>query len=196
MNSYSIAKVICVKWDSRHCFSSNESQSQSLMNLLSLSELFCLAEPIESARYTVADDLRQLDCLSSRLRKFPQFSCLSLTTSMTGFDLPAHDSLALIALFCLFPLHSFDMASTDHLAATPLGNGGDHSAQSTISASEPRRKVSILTDPPLHAGGIDNLAFDGPRRKISQVRKRFDKLKGNCSSVLSWKVKFWENLNL
>lgn len=55
------------------------------------------------------------------------------------------------------------MASTDSTGLNETYN------PPTINASEPRRKVSILTDPPV--GGHDNLAFDGPRRKISQVRK-------------------------
>lgn len=60
------------------------------------------------------------------------------------------------------------MASTEN----PTTGTGDHSNHSTISASEPRRKVSILTDPPTHerSAGYDNLAFEGARRKISQVR--------------------------
>lgn len=55
------------------------------------------------------------------------------------------------------------MASTDNSAlnSNELGN------QSTLSTSDPKRKVSILTDPPSF---YDNHAFDGPRRKISQVR--------------------------
>lgn len=55
------------------------------------------------------------------------------------------------------------MASTENSAA----NTGDHGNHSTLSTSEPKRKVSILTDPP---SAYDNYAFDGPRRKISQVR--------------------------
>ena len=36
--------------------------------------------------------------------------------------------------------------------------------------NEPKRKVSILTDPPhIQGSGYDNPAFDGPRRKISEV---------------------------
>lgn len=61
------------------------------------------------------------------------------------------------------------MASTDSSTA----GTGDHSNHSTISASEPKRKVSILTDPPSQHernAGYDNLAFEGARRKISQVR--------------------------
>lgn len=54
-----------------------------------------------------------------------------------------------------------------------LDNGGDHSVQSTISGSEPKRKVSILTDPPTAPHAYDNYAFDGPRRKISQVIDEF-----------------------
>ena len=60
---------------------------------------------------------------------------------------------------------SFNMASPDNTLGT-----GDHSNYSTVSASEPRRKVSILTDPPHNAGGYDNLAYIGTGRKISQVR--------------------------
>lgn len=55
------------------------------------------------------------------------------------------------------------MTSTDN--STP--STGDHGNHSTLSTSEPKRKVSILTDPP---SAYDNYAFDGPRRKISQVR--------------------------
>lgn len=50
------------------------------------------------------------------------------------------------------------------------GGTGDHSNYSTISASEPKRKVSILTDPPQTGGGHDNLGYVGSGRKISQVR--------------------------
>jgi hypothetical protein len=80
-------------------------------------------------------------------------------------------------------LNSFNMASSDH--SVPTSNGehhshtGDHSNQSTIHApnTETKRKVSILTDPPAHdkvhaerhGGYYDNLAFEGAKRKISQV---------------------------
>ena len=56
------------------------------------------------------------------------------------------------------------MTSTD----STMPATGDHSNHSTISASDPKRKVSILTDPPVVAA-YDNHGFDGPRRKISQV---------------------------
>lgn len=56
------------------------------------------------------------------------------------------------------------MASTDNTGT------GDHSNYSTVSASEPKRKVSILTDPPHNALGYDNLGYVGSGRKISQVR--------------------------
>lgn len=45
------------------------------------------------------------------------------------------------------------------------------SSVSTLSVSakdDTKRKVSIITDPPSYAGH-DNLGFEGPRRKISQV---------------------------
>lgn len=53
------------------------------------------------------------------------------------------------------------------MATTPSDMG-----QNTLNTSnEPKRKVSILTDPPhIQGGGYDNPAFDGPLRKISQVR--------------------------
>lgn len=64
----------------------------------------------------------------------------------------------ILALFA-----AFDMTSTDNTAV----NSNDHGNHSTLSTAEPKRKVSILTDPP---SAYDNHAFDGPRRKISQVR--------------------------
>lgn len=74
------------------------------------------------------------------------------------------------------------MASTDN--STP--GTGDHSNHSTISATEPKRKVSILTDPPTQErnAGYDNLAYEGVRRKISQVRiKSWDLLVNDVVSM-------------
>lgn len=68
--------------------------------------------------------------------------------------------------FCFSPsVLSFDMASNDKPSDT-LSHG------SLSPSLEPKRKVSILTDPPSQENGgyYDNLGFDGPRRKISQVR--------------------------
>ena len=57
--------------------------------------------------------------------------------------------------------------------ATPNNATGDMSqlpVNTLSSSNEPKRKVSILTDPPhVQSGGYDNPAFDGPLRKISQV---------------------------
>lgn len=107
-----------------------------------------------------AVNLWQLNGLSRKLftsiKLFPR-----LVLSMTFF------ALWIITQNNLFrSLNSFDMASSDTTPGT-----GDHSNYSTVSASEPRRKVSILADPPAHnAAGYDNLGYVGAGRKISQVR--------------------------
>ncbi|XP_070504351.1 sodium/hydrogen exchanger 9B2 isoform X2 [Chironomus tepperi] len=55
------------------------------------------------------------------------------------------------------------MASVNNTSDIP-----DHAVNTAVN-NEPKRKVSILTDPPhIQSGGYDNPAFDGPRRKISQ----------------------------
>lgn len=53
--------------------------------------------------------------------------------------------------------------------ASTQNTTGDVS-QDHSTSTDAKRKVSILTDPPhIQGGGYDNPAFDGPRRKISQV---------------------------
>lgn len=95
-----------------------------------------------------------------------------------------------------YPLNSFDMASSDTTPGT-----GDHSNYSTVSASEPKRKVSILADPPAHnAGGYDNLGYVGTGRKISQVRIKIKWWLGVFISHVTfcvqkiWKIPFAELL--
>lgn len=64
------------------------------------------------------------------------------------------------------------MASPDDVV--PAHIGGHHATHHDHHVNvEAKRKVSILTDPPSQEKGgfYDNLAFDGPRRKISQVRR-------------------------
>ena len=63
---------------------------------------------------------------------------------------------------------SFDMASTDNSETPPI------SSVSTLQPAkdDTKRKVSIITDPPSYAGH-DNLGFEGPRRKISQVCPKY-----------------------
>lgn len=75
------------------------------------------------------------------------------------------------------------MASSDTTPGT-----GDHSNYSTVSASEPKRKVSILADPPSHdkAAGYDNLGYVGTARKISQVRIRIERWLGTFVSFVTY----------
>jgi hypothetical protein len=63
---------------------------------------------------------------------------------------------------------SFKMTSQQN----PMGGDiSDASSPALSPITEPKRKVSILTDPPSQLGvGYDNPAFEGPRRKTSQVR--------------------------
>jgi hypothetical protein len=59
------------------------------------------------------------------------------------------------------------------MASTNDNTNVDTSHNAPLSpAVDPKRKVSILADPPQHhqAQGYDNPAFDGPQRKISAVR--------------------------
>lgn len=69
------------------------------------------------------------------------------------------------------------MASTDNTSTTPTtpGDANSNHSTSTTSTVEAKRKVSILTDPPAvqeKGSYYDNLAYEGSRRKISQVRHR------------------------
>lgn len=73
------------------------------------------------------------------------------------------------------------MSSNDH-------NAGDSSTQSTLSASEPKRKVSILTDPPGERGQ-DNLGYEGPKRKISQQSDHSDGAPSRRKSILHNPIK-------
>jgi hypothetical protein len=70
--------------------------------------------------------------------------------------------------FFNFPRFSsfLKMSSTNH------GDASSNNSAAVSPVVEPKRKVSILTDPPhqQQLGAYDNPAFDGPRRKISQVR--------------------------
>ena len=54
--------------------------------------------------------------------------------------------------------------ASDNTETPPISTG----ATLQPAKEETKRKVSIITDPPTY-GGHDNLGFDGPRRKISQV---------------------------
>ncbi|CAO1308366.1 unnamed protein product [Diamesa serratosioi] len=73
------------------------------------------------------------------------------------------------------------MSANDH-------NAGDSSTQSTLSATEPKRKVSILTDPPGERGQ-DNLGYEGPKRKISQQSDHSDGAPSRRKSILHNPIK-------
>lgn len=60
--------------------------------------------------------------------------------------------------------------------ANGSGNGSGSHKSTIVIESQPKRRVSIISDPPVIGGGgsgYDNPAYEqNPRRKISQVRAR------------------------
>lgn len=65
--------------------------------------------------------------------------------------------------------------SAPEIRTSPMPNGnGNHKTSNIIVDSQPKRRVSIISDVPMNigAGGYDNPAFEqNPRRKISQVSR-------------------------